>query len=275
MTFRELLNLDEALITFGGQAYPKFGQVVIIAGGAGSGKGFIKDKLLGVEGIVFDVDRLKQLLVASIKFRALVKQQFGVDLEKINFKDTKDVSTLHDIVSTLDIPDKKSETIIKSVLSADPTRKPNLIFDVTLKDLTKFFNLARQAEEMGYWKKNISLVWVLNELDIALKQNAERERTVAPEILISTHKGASYTMNELIKMGEDLSKYMDGDIWIAFNKAKVDSQVEKSDKGGMYIKDATYFQLKKKQQPVMDINSINTSIMNKIKAYVPNPNVWN
>ena len=33
--------LIEKLITFGGKAYPKFGNVVIMAGGAGSGKGFV------------------------------------------------------------------------------------------------------------------------------------------------------------------------------------------------------------------------------------------
>ena len=40
-SFRELV-MNEKLITFGGKAYPKFGQVVILAGGAGSGKGFVK-----------------------------------------------------------------------------------------------------------------------------------------------------------------------------------------------------------------------------------------
>jgi hypothetical protein len=53
--------LLEKLITFGGQAYPNFGNVVIMAGGAGSGKGFVKDNLVGMEGFVFDVDELKTL----------------------------------------------------------------------------------------------------------------------------------------------------------------------------------------------------------------------
>lgn len=35
---KEEVELEEALITFGGKAYPKFGTVVIQAGGAGSGK---------------------------------------------------------------------------------------------------------------------------------------------------------------------------------------------------------------------------------------------
>lgn len=243
-------------------------------GGAGSGKGFVKDKLLGVEGIVFDVDRLKELLVASMKFNAKVKEEFGVNLKDIDFKNTDDVSTLHEIVATLGIPDKKTETVIKTVLLADPTRKPNLIFDVTLKDLTKFFNIIRQIQSMGYYKKNISLVWILNELDIALKQNAARSRTVAPEILIGTHKGASYTMPEILGMGETASGYLDGDVWLVFNKANVDSSISKSGEGGMYVKDANYVQLKKQGQPVTTPGKLEASIINKIKAYVPNPEVW-
>jgi hypothetical protein len=66
LSFKQYLNenlseLTEALITFSGQAYPKFGNVVILAGGAGSGKGFVKDKLIGIEGFNFDVDELKSL----------------------------------------------------------------------------------------------------------------------------------------------------------------------------------------------------------------------
>ena len=50
----EYEELVEKLITFGNRAYPKFGTVVIMAGGAGSGKGFVKERLLGVEGFTFD-----------------------------------------------------------------------------------------------------------------------------------------------------------------------------------------------------------------------------
>lgn len=40
--------VSEALITFGGKNYPNFGQVVIVAGGSGSGKGFVIDNLFGI-----------------------------------------------------------------------------------------------------------------------------------------------------------------------------------------------------------------------------------
>jgi hypothetical protein len=53
--------ISEALITFGKSAYPKFGNIVILAGGAGSGKGFQKNNLLGIEGTNIDVDAIKEL----------------------------------------------------------------------------------------------------------------------------------------------------------------------------------------------------------------------
>ena len=48
-SFKEFTELEEALITFGGKAYPKFGQVVIQAGGSFIAKGaqYIKVKKQG------------------------------------------------------------------------------------------------------------------------------------------------------------------------------------------------------------------------------------
>ena len=63
--------LIEKLIQFNqGRQY---GQIVFLAGGAGSGKGFVKDKLLGVEGMVFDVDAMKTLAMKSPKINQKVK----------------------------------------------------------------------------------------------------------------------------------------------------------------------------------------------------------
>lgn len=297
LEFTQYNELVEALMTFGGKAYQPFGQVVILAGGAGSGKGFVKDKLLGMEGIVFDVDRLKELVMASEKYNQIGKEKFGVDVSKLNLKKSEDVSKLHDIVSTLDIPDKKLKAVFTSIIAADPTRKPNLIFDVTLKDLNKFYNTLRNVQEMGYWKKNISLVWILNTIDVAISQNKGRSRVVPEEILLATHQGASYTMSEILKMGDKLRTYLDGDIYIVFNQAKVDTSIVSREKGGIYtkkdgteieikgtgdksdkgfvIQDANYFHVKEKGKAPMNFSEIEKDVMDKIKRYVPNANVWN
>jgi len=81
--FKEFLL--EKLVTFGNKAYPKFGNIVILAGGAGSGKGFVSSNLLGIEGITFDVDKLKEMSQGSTKFAAEVKRQTGIDIKKLNF----------------------------------------------------------------------------------------------------------------------------------------------------------------------------------------------
>lgn len=79
-------DLTEALITFAGQAYSKFGNVIILAGGAGSGKGFVKNKLIGAEGYNFDVDELKSLSMRTPKIIEKIKAEFGVDPSKLDLK---------------------------------------------------------------------------------------------------------------------------------------------------------------------------------------------
>jgi len=269
-------TLSEALITFGGQAHPKFGNVVIMAGGAGSGKGFVKDNLVGMSGKVFDVDELKSLAMRSKKINSLVKKEFDVDLMNMNLRNPKNVSKLHAIIGDeLNIPDKRKKAFYSSVLSAHPERKPNIIFDVTLKDLGKLEKLSYAVQELGYDKKKIHIVWVVNDIRVAAKQNVKRDRKVPTEILLNTHRGASQTMGDIIKMGGRISKYMDGDLVIAFNKVGVDGEVEKSSKGGMYIKKGEYFYVKNSGKATIPYSDIEASIKAKIKDYVPKSIDWN
>lgn len=273
----EKMELIEKLITLGGQAYPNFGNVVIMAGGAGSGKGFIKKNLLGMEGYTFDVDDLKKLAAKAPSIRKRVKAELGVDLEQLagDLKNPENVSKLHEIIGDfLGIDDRRTKILYRSIMTADPSRKPNLIFDVTLKDLRKLQRLSRQVTQLGYEKKDIHLVWVVNDIEVAKTQNATRDRNVPVEILINTHKGASQTMQDIVTMGDALKTYMDGDIVFAFNKVGVDSDFVKSDKGGGYVKDANYFYIKKAGQPVTPLDKINRDVRAKIAQYVPKNVEW-
>ena len=270
-------ELMEALITFGGQAYPKFGNIVIMAGGAGSGKGFVKDKLVGIEGFTFDVDALKTLASATPAIQKRVKKELGVDLAKLagNLKDPENVGKLHQIIGDyLKLDSKRLKALYTSIMTADPERKPNIIFDVTLKDLQKLEKLTRQVSSIGYAKENIHIVWVVNDIEVAKQQNLARTRTVPTEILVNTHRGASQTMGDIVNMGKGLRKYMDGDIAFAFNKVGVDTDVVKSGKGGMYIKDANYFYVKRKGKPPIPVDKLEKSLRMKIKSYVPKGVSW-
>lgn len=271
--YRQLLI--EKLITFGGKAYPKFGNVVLLAGGAGSGKGFVKDRLLGIEGKTFDVDALKEMAIKSKKFAEKVKQETGHDLKTFNLKVPENVSKIHEILADVYGITKKSQlTTFASVLTADSERKPNLIFDVTLKDLSKLESVSRNVQSLGYDKKNIHIVWVVNDVNVAIEQNKNRSRVVPDEILMATHEGAALTMKKILDMGSKLSKYMDGDIYFAFNKVGVDTDLQKSDKGGSFIKDANYVKMKERGKTQMSSKDISKDLLNKIKSYVPKIDLW-
>jgi hypothetical protein len=270
--------LLEKLITFGGQAYPKFGNIIIMAGGAGSGKGFVKDKLVGAEGKVFDVDELKTLASKAPRIIKRIKDELGTDLTKLasNLKDPENVGKLHGIMGDyLNLDSKVKKAMYTSIFAADPDRKPNIIFDVTLKDLQKLEKITRDASNLGYDRKNIHIVWVINDIEVAQAQNKSRARTVPSEILVNTHRGAANTMGDILNMGKSLKRYMDGDIVFAFNKVGVDANLAISGKGGSYIKDANYFYVKKQGKAPTSVDKLEADIRRKISGYVPKGVEWN
>jgi len=281
--------LLEKLITFGGKAYPNFGNVVIMAGGAGSGKGFVKDNLVGLEGFVFDVDKLKTLAAATPAIQKRIKDEMGVDIQDLanNLGDGENVAKLHGILGDyLKLDDRRMAGLYASIMTASADRKPNIIFDVTLKDLRKLQNITNQVKSLGYQPANIHIVWVVNDVEVAIDQNAKRARTVPVEILINTHRGAANTMADILNMGKKLSSYMDGDIVFAFNKVGVDTEIVKgtgagkkigmrgNTKGGMSVVDANYFYVKRAGKGVTPVAKLEKDIRAKIQSYVPKNVDW-
>ena len=283
--------LNEKLITFGGKAYPKFNQVVIMAGGAGSGKGFTQGKLMGIEGVTLDVDRVKELAMGSTKLKDRIKKETGKDISKFNLKNPKDVGQLHvllsDVYRTTKGMDKR---VFNGIMTADPRRKPNLIFDVTLKDMGKMAKLAKQAQDLGYAKEDIHIVWVMNDIKVAMKQNKERSRTVPENILIGTHAGAALTFKNLMAMGAGARTWADGDWWITFAKADIDTKFVgsanpasegeggvfkgKTGKKAGYMMDATYIKVKAKGKAPEKASNLDQKIIKKISDYTPNAETW-
>ena len=268
-------ELLEKLITFGGKAYPKFGQVVILCGGAGSGKGFVLSNLIGIEGNTLDVDALKSLAIGSTKLAKKIKDETGYDLKQFDLRVPANVSKLHELLSDVyGITNAHQQNVFGAALAADPERKPNLIFDTTLKDMGKMEKICRQVQELGYLKENIHIVWILNDVEVALDQNSKRSRVVPTEILMSTHEGAALTMRKILDNSTDLSKYIDGDIWIAFNKVGVDTNLVKSKNGGQYIEDANYIKVKAKGKRATTYDKLSQDLIQKIKSYIPDTLKW-
>ena len=272
---QEKMIISEKLMIFGGRAYPKFGNVVLIVGGAGSGKGFQLDMLVGIEGKVFDVDALKMLAIKSNIFATRVKEETGHDLKQFDLKIPENVSKIHEILANVYGTTKKAEQLaFTSILAATADRKPNLIFDVTMKDLSKLESISRNVSELGYTKENIHIVWVVNDIEVAVKQNKERNRIVPEEILMATHEGAAMTMKKLLDMGSKLEKYMNGDIYLSFNKLEVDTELVKSKSGGNCIKKADYVKVKEQGRAQKSSAELDQRIIDKIKEYTPDMNTW-
>lgn len=278
MNFLEFINeqkrleLNEVLITFNKKAYPKFNNIVILAGGAGSGKGFVTSNLLGIEGIVMDVDRLKSLAMNSDKLKERIKKETGHDISAFDLRKPENVSTIHGLLSKV-IPSNERK-VFSSVALADPERKPNIIFDVTLKDTKKLSEICQAASKMGYDKKNIHIVWVMNDINVAIEQNRNRSRVVPESILLQTHEGAQLTMKKILGIGEGIRSLLDGDIWIAFNKIGVDSKMEKSSNGGQYIKTSNILKIKETGKTPKKSIELGNNIIAKIAEYAPNSDFW-
>lgn len=284
MIFKQYLKqiknstLDEVLITFGKKAYPKFGNIIILAGGTGSGKGFVTSSLLGIEGKVLDVDALKILAtkseLAAKKFPEL--KAIGDKIRGGGKMDAKTTSRLHDIVGELGYADKKLEALGRSILSSSPDRKPNIIFDVTLKDEKKLKKITDIATKLGYEKENIHIVWVLQKTSIAMTLNMARTRNVAEDMLLTTHQGALNTMTNILKSG--VTTNINGDVYIVFNRPQIDATITaKTDNTGqtlkskhtksnvMFIEKALILQVKEKGKAFRPAKDIIKEFLTKIK----------
>lgn len=213
----------------------RYGQIVFLAGGAGSGKGFAGENFMNSQDYkVRDVDEMKKQYLKLNK----EKDRYP-ELKGINLKNPNDVMKLHAFV-------KKKGTVAKtlaSMLAATKNVKtlPNIIFDVTLKNIKKLKDTVMLLAAQGYESRNIHLVWVLTDYKIAVAANRERERVVPDDILLMTHIGAHKTMWDIIGK-RNIPNELGGGIYVILNNREHTVVYTGPDgkpiRGGKYGKDA-------------------------------------
>ena len=224
--------LKEAAIMVGGSPPPKFGNVIILAGGAGSGKGTVLSNLILVDGKTFDPDKLKSIAMKLPNFHTHLQKHLPADYDanevlgrRNPLADPVVVGAMHSCIKELGWDTTVQDLVFRRY--ADLDRLPNLIFDTTLAKPGKLQDICRSCIAVGYQSKNIHLVWVVQPLTIALKQNASRARKVPENTLKGTHVGAAQRMSELIKDSQSISGLLDGEIYIMFNDGRVDMKWER------------------------------------------------
>lgn len=229
-------RLDERLIQLNNGA--KYNQVVILAGGAGSGKGFAISKFIDSSSYqVRDVDEVKKLLQKiSAKGKLDAKKiwqnadkskmrKSDIDtvnrtlssvnyrLDRLNLREPDHVFTLHIITDIIGWKDKTLALLAKT--SSNGKYKPNLLFDATSKSRKSLKSIVDTVLAIGYEPKNIHLIWVLTDFKLAIINNAQRDRVVPEDIMLQTHAGAANTMTDIFT--GSVPDGIDGAIWVILN----------------------------------------------------------
>lgn len=256
---QEVQDLQEKAILFNGGK--KYGQVVFLAGGAGSGKGFaISNFLQGNDFKIRDVDEWKK---AFLKLNQ-EKGKFP-ELADLNLRNPKDVFKLHMAVKDAGIKDKTLDGLLADV-SQD--RLPNVIFDITLKEIGDITEVMPKLQEVGYDPKNIHIVWVLTNYRVAVTNNAGRERVVPEDILLKTHEGAAKTMYQIVS--GSIPRGIDGKVAVILNNRENTIFFDRpNSKGDKVIKDFTYITIKKEGKRPSKRKEVQQQVFDWIKNNIP------
>tara|TARA_Y100001951_G_C11279721_1_gene264492 strand:- start:790 stop:1659 length:870 start_codon:yes stop_codon:yes gene_type:complete len=265
ISFRQYL--EEKLIMY--NQGKRYGQVVFLAGGAGSGKGFAIANFMEKEKFkVRDVDEWKKAYQYLADTRDLYPEIKGLKL-----KNPKDVYKLHIFVRDKGIKDKTLDLLLQDARS---DRLPNIMFDITMKDATDISDVLPKLLEAGYNSKNIHLTWVLTNYAVAIVNNRNRERVVPEDIMLLSHQGAAKSMYDVVK--GKLPKGLNGGVRVILNNREnsipwVDPETKrpmKSHKSGdILVKDFTYLTFKKEGKTIGPELDVKRQVLGWISENVP------
>lgn len=286
--------LDEKLILYNNGA--KYGQVVFLAGGAGSGKGFARKNFMQGENFkIRDVDDLKiafqklddlgkfttsELLKKygdniSEKDMAIIKSNVldkGYSLKDLNLKIPEHVYALHVIVRATGAKNKTLDLLLDG---AAKNTLPNILIDSTFADMDDISNYMPKLLSSGYETKNFHVTWVLTHYEIAIENNKTRDRVVPEDILLKTHRGAAQTILTLVKTG--FPKEIDGGVYVVLNNPQntmfiIDPKTGKhykDIKGKKVVGDFMYLTIKKPGKAITTDSDIKRQLYDWIQKNVP------
>ena len=259
--FKTAVPLEEKLIVYGGGK--KYGQIVFLAGGAGSGKGFASEKFMQKELFkVRDVDEWKK---AFIRLSSEMKRYS--ELKGLNLRNPDDVFKLHMAVKKMGIKGRSLQLLLRDVR---PDRLPNIMFDITFKDTEEIDEAMPMLLRAGYQPRDIHITWVLTNYHIAVKQNKERDRVVPDDIMIATHTGAATSMYNVIK--GNLPRGVDGQVNIVLNNRNNTIMFKSSDfadKKVENVQDFEYFRLKQEGKRIDTSEKALEKVMTWVKSNIP------
>ena len=204
---------ENRVVTFGG-ANSTYGECIILAGGSGSGKGFIKNRI-DARFKSYDVDDLK------LKYQKMLNQgKLKDELRDFDFSNPEDVTELHMRVKEHGWKEKQIELLFRNKYNPNKEANnskilPNILFDRVSGKIEDVTEIATRAKTLGY---NVTLVWVVCNIESAKSSNMSRKRKVDNEtVLIPLHKAVYETMTDLFSNKyPDFNDYIDN-AWIGYS----------------------------------------------------------
>ena len=161
---------------------PGIFKAIILAGGPGSGKSYVA-KQLGLSS-------LGLVVVNSDSFFEILMKRKGLSL-KMPENETEDREAAR--MAAKGLTDKRYKSLIDARLG--------ILIDSTSGDQGKTFRMYRELKTAGY---DVKALFIQTDLDVALKRNNERARTIPPRIVEKSHKSAQAVKKMLKKkMGRD------------------------------------------------------------------------
>ena len=265
LSFRQYL--EEKLIMYA--QGKRYGQIVFLAGGAGSGKGFAIDNFMeGEKFKVRDVDEWKKAFIKLADTKGMYPEIKGLKL-----KNPKDVYKLHMFVKKTGIKEKSLDLLLQD---ANTRHLPNIMFDITMKDAADIGDVLPKLLEAGYDSKNIHLTWVLTNYAVSIVNNRNRERVVPEDIMLLSHEGAAKGMYEVIK--GKLPRGLNGSVRVVLNNRDntipwIDPDTKKVMKdhksGSVLVKDFTYLTFKKEGKSIGPESDVKKQLLGWIASNVP------
>ena len=264
ISFRQYL--EEKLIMY--NQGKRYGQIVFLAGGAGSGKGFAITNFMEKEKFkIRDVDEWKKAFQTLADTKGIYPEIQGLKLSN-----PKDVYKLHTFVRNKGIKDKTLDLLLQD---SNTNRLPNIMFDITMKDANDIGDVLPKLIEAGYDSKNVHLTWVLTNYAVAIVNNRNRERVVPEDIMLLSHEGAAKSMYDVIK--GKLPRGLNGAVRVILNNREntipyVDPETKKpmkTEQGDIIVKDFTYLTFKKEGKSMGPESGIKKQLLGWIASNVP------
>ena len=167
----ELLS-EEKVINFN-NPYNNF---VVIAGGPGAGKSFITNNLINLGNVkAFNVDQVRVMTA---------KKLWGDEWEE-KISTPEGYQQILDMTYTTSDPKNLTVRFLKQFLQQERDQGVNIVYDAGGGQEQVMKEVWKLAKDSGF---NTTLVYVRTPLELAQIRNAERPRSLPPEMVAKYHE---------------------------------------------------------------------------------------